>query len=514
MATPEKSTQLWRSSFRLTQSKPHWDFKNLNYIGDTPNFRDVKDDSYIMRTERSFYSQYLGSVGCERMLDIAGDTHALVQPRVKNVDKTIQSWDAKLPTSYEGETFHMALSFLHYQYGSLFSDPISTDEEISEAIDWSKSGGFPGTLFGLMSKDQLSNDDNWVEWMRNFDPSKNMYMPIWSAKPKSEVLASEDILNNKIRLFQIPPLHYLWYQHKYGLKSSSRMKNYKWSYYGFNPYRGGFDLLARRLLQKKWRLCYDVSGWDKFLPILREVYGVIKKNMNLKENEQKEFDYVILNLVSSMMRMPNGQVFEKTYGNPSGSGTTTRDNILAHIVIFSHALIEAHIKLKDLPPTMELLASQVVAIFGDDMVASVDEEFKMVCDFEFMSRHFLSYGMKLKFLFGGFDYPMEELSFLGAHFVFKDHSWLPLFNIPRLAFSVAFENTDKRCTLGQYVAKVRTLTFMSYPSKKFDDFCITYNTLLNRVQSFYLTGDTELDSMINLGCVDSAAVRPHFTICE
>ncbi len=160
---------------------------------------------------------------------------------------------------------------------------------------------------------------------------------------KVEYCNKEDRAAHKIRLFQIPPVELLLGQLMFGKQISLNLMGYHWSAYGFNPFSGGFPALATSLLRKPRRGCYDVSGWDKFIPLMRTLYASLTKFMSFRSPEEEaHWKWVFKNTVAYFFKSDDGRVFLKTYGNASGTGVTTRDNIFMHVILFASALFEAY----------------------------------------------------------------------------------------------------------------------------------------------------------------------------
>lgn len=480
----------------------------MTYLGNLPGSMKIKDGETHTRV-RSPYLQFVNPY-VQRMEEICGEDYFCVRPVKLNVEKTINSWDQKKPTTFQNdESFKKAIMYFSSRYGPKFRDCKMNTEELSDAITWNKDCGYPGNHYGFVSKEDLNSDPDYNHWEENLKMGKE-FPPIWDVRPKKEFLPFVDVASGKIRLYQVPPLHYIKYQLKYGKRISERIKGFRWSAYGFNPYSGNFNSLAQQLLRKKIRFCYDVSGWDKFLPILMYVYNEIlnRNEDDWTEEEKEEFRWVVTNVCSPIMKMPDGTTYMKDYGNPSGSGTTTRDNILCHVIIMAHALIEAYFLEHGEYPSFELLDEQVVKLFGDDNIAGVDMDFSLIIDEKFLSNHMEKYGMKLKFLEGGVNHPIEKLSFLGAHFTEKDGMYLPEFDTSRLATSVIFDQGN--LNLAQYISKVRVLTIMSYPTKDWEPFKAMYNNMIDNLID-YQTDDPVMNSIVERGHLSDTFVEQFYT---
>jgi len=388
-----------------------------------------------------------------------------------------------------------------------------SSEDLASVIDYSKSAGYTASTCGLYTKGQLVNDKKFLLSDHNLRPELTQ---TWTkVAPKVELRTKEDILDGKIRLFFISEYHLVRSQLKFGKISSERLKMFGWSAFGFSPYRGGADKMARRLLTKRIRLCYDVSGWDKFIPLMKDLYGFIIEHTRdwLSDGLVDEFKWMVENTVEFNIVLHDGSVFRKSYGNPSGSGTTTRDNTLMHILISATLLSEAYNRKYGTLPSMELLNEQVLYLFGDDSVYSVDDCFSELLNEEFVYEFFTRYGLKLKFLRCGENLPLEQLEFLGFNFVQEDGFYLPKYDVVRLAHS-ALHTNEQSDSLDAYLCKNFALTMMSYGDNLHrDTFIRAYQTLVESITAFDRQNPV-ISSLSALGPLDEEILHAFYTGME
>jgi len=476
-------------------------YKNMTIIGTLPG-SEIKAKVSCHRDE-SPYSGLYGNFCLSRLKDIAGDKFFVVNATTQNYYKTVQSWDIKPDYVYKDNAHAQAMVFFAHYYRGIMSDCVATSEEISSYIDWTKSPGWPHTYFGFKTKAELVDviTDTMFE-----DRIKTL--PIWNGVGKIEFRAKEDIDADKIRLFQVPPYDLLYSQLKFGKRISQKLMLYLWSAYGFNPYSGGFDNLARRLLQKRFRGCYDVSGWDKFLPLLKEIFGVLEIEADLTPEQKTEFDWMVENTCNFLLKLLNGHVIRKTYGNPSGSGTTTRDNIFGHVIIFASGLYSAYYAKNGCWPSAQMVAEQIVFLYGDDNVFSLDEDFSLMCDEKFLSMHLAKYGLKLKFFYGGLDCDLHVLSFLGASFKKIDDYWYPLYDIQRLATTMVYQ--PSKMTIDQHLSKAFTLMVMSYPSEHFDLFYESYKNLIRSSEVLQASDHPVVKAYVFVGLPEKHSIKAFY----
>lgn len=487
---------------------PNRNYVGLQYLGKLPVTAKFNSDvKYSMSINR--FTKYMGD-HMYPLKEHAGDEYVVVKPTLASMNTVIKKWDTRNPVNYNDKFHWYGFTYLHMQYGSLCYDPIAHSEEISEYVNWTTSGGFPSNMFRFNNRLELQQDPNYQEWEEkevstlesNFGPA------VYTASNKIEFKKRVEVVeDNKMRKFQIPPHHLLKMQLKFGKRISLRMKGYKWSAYGFNPYSGGVHKLALALLQKRIRLIYDVSGWDMLLPILNDVHKFITAHNGFEdfsELEKLQYAWMVENTVNHIIKLFDGDVVRKCYGNPSGSGTTTRDNILAHVVIVASLLAKAYYDKFGMLPSQELLNRQVVQLFGDDSILGLDEEFDSVLKEGFIAEHFKSYGMTLKFLKGGYDHPLEDLTFLGFSFVKIKGFWYPKYDTIRLATAAVYNSPNNK-TREAFITRLFILTLMSFAS---EEYCLFKRALLEvsrtmprdsltPTEDYFLTLAPNIDLMVS-----------------
>lgn len=487
-------------------------YTNLKFLGVVPAGSNLKDGPTYERYIHPITSE-LNNVHIQELIQIAGNKYYMSVPTLSNVEHSIKVFEDRPPIGYWNDVDKKfkchALNYLNQQYGHLFNDCLSNSEELAEVIDYTKSPGYPATQYGFNSKGQLIQDDDFNLFLHSNGHLKQI--PIWSVCPKKEFKELADLKALKIRLFTIPPHPLLYEQLRFGKKVSERLKLYKWSAYGFNPYSGGANNLANLILSKRVRLFYDISGWDKFLALLCDVFNIAVQNSTFDPIYQKNFKWMLINTMNYYFKTPKGELFLKNYGNPSGSGTTTRDNILAHIIIIAHALIECYYFKHGSFPLQSYLNEQIVRIFGDDAILSLDEDFEHILTEGYLAQHFHKYGLKLKFLYGGLDYDVEQMQFLGFNFTKKNNLYYPLYDMERLATSFVYQGNGS-LSREAYVSRAFTLMVMSYPSEYFNTFYKAFQSLIDHVA---VTPVTPIEaSYVSLRNIPATAISSLFTGVE
>lgn len=469
----------------------------MEFVGTLPGRSNLKDIPDTYYRNRSQYATLYGMTATP-LEDLAGNEYQISRPVLCNVENVIYSWDDKKPCTFQDdESFWRGINHLHQRYGCLCKNSVATSEETNEYIDYTKSPGYPANMWGIETKQKLVRDEfflNW--WTKEFKYSET---PIYIASPKREYLPIGDLKlkseggKQKLRLFTIPPFHLLYEQIRFGKRISLRCKDFGWSAYGFNPYRGGVHKLAQMLLSKPIRLFYDISGWDKFLPIMKHIFHFIKTNNGYEEFPdylKRAFDWMSTNSTDYLIKMHDGTTYFKRYGNASGSGTTTRDNILAHIVIVAGFLSQAYFNKFGVWPTNNQLSQQIVKLFGDDSIMAVDYDFERVLDEGFLESYFANFGMTLKFVYGGDNFPLEKMQFLGFYFKQIKGRWFPSYDAQRLATTMVYDGVDP-LNRESFIGRAFILYFMSYASGHYPKFKTAYQTLLSNLADLGDLTETE-----------------------
>lgn len=469
----------------------YYQFTKHKIVGLLPKSGVLSHQIY-RRNKSPYFSEYKNLKAIKFLKDLAGDKFATVVASQENVDKTVKSWDKYGPedaTCFNQLKTELLISkeFFKMEYGALFKDIIAEAEEIMDSFDLTKSPGFPATHQGIRTKERYFKSDisKLMEALRHILPV------IYNGVPKVEVKDMVDILERKIRIFCVSPAHYLYFQKKFTLRLSERFKLFKWSAYGINLYSSGANKLCTHLLGKWARFCYDISGWDKFIPLMSLIYDIQRELMkdNNEYNDFKEdFEWVAQNLTDMLIRLPNGEVLLKRLGNPSGSGSTTLDNIRMHIILYSTLLAKAYFDKNGEYPTLGLIAEQIAYIFGDDIIGAIDESFSLFVDRNWLATHLRMFNLELKFLYINTtnyrderdfldDESQKPLSFLGATFIKKRESFIPCYDPERLAHSCVYDL--KKIELPGYLSKIMTLTIMSYGSGYFQQFLAFFKDYCN-----------------------------------
>jgi len=376
----------------------------------------------------------------------AGD-YVVSNSTADHLDRSIRKVDAPVCHKFRDDPhFVEALSFVQDMFDVCFRAPEMEPYRILDEVVMDSSAGVIFAQMGLPKKGDVIRANLHNSEFSSPDFDKDV---IWKVSGKVEPrLRSDYVGEKKQRTFIIEPFDHLWHtKREYGMQNVA-MKNHGWSAYGFNPYEGGVNRLAHLLAEHDRHIMLDGKGWDRILPHMREVYAL----RNLYKKPSPLLDWTYRNLICSILVCPNGDVIYKEWGNNSGSGNTTCDNILAMSICLSHVYLY-------LGYTPEEIRSNVfVAVFGDDVVASdsfgcSDEELEAAYHHVFTNL----YGVVLDpFVITR---SICDLTFLGFAFA-KYHDWyIPCYPLSKLCASA--KGNVKGMTVDGELGKLTSLMLMS-----------------------------------------------------
>lgn len=383
-----------------------------------PYFRDNKcryPDSLFVKLPLNLSSP---------ILSLVGDFYRCSDSR-KSIEKSVLKMDVFPVMEFlEHPYWDVSFKFIRDIHVSRFRQfPPLSNEEITRLINYDSSPGFLWTRYGFKTKADAA--DSPVFW-DYFDQHSTSIRPIWRVVGKIEWLPLSDLEEDKQRTFLIPPFDFLLLQKQCWQHQNESLKNFFWSSYGFCPYYGGVDKMAKNLLRNPLFIEYDVSGWDRKFPLMKYVYEI--RNSALKR-PPSHLAFTTENTINTLVLLPNGDLIEKGNGNNSGSNDTTSDNIIGHEILVSMALFDLF--HGDDNRVLECCPN----IFGDDDICSIPEsnESLVVQAFE---RSFSSCGYEFKFFRVYRD--LSLCTFLGFRFGFNGEFWYPIYPIGRIAAAFCF----------------------------------------------------------------------------
>jgi len=357
---------------------------------------------------------------------------------------------------------------------------LPSSEEVYDSLNLDTSPGQPWLRVGARKKKDFFLKHTWSlrsPWLWS--------KPLWKVVPKTEWYKECKILAGKVRTIIIPPAHFLWWQKMCYLLQNESLKGFFWSAYGFNPYKGGTDRMARKINRHRIKISYDVRGWDRVLPILDEVYAM--RNSFL-EIPPEILSWVTEHTLRGHLLMPDGLVIKRHQGNNSGSGNTTPDNILGHFIILAHALRNVGVMIDE----------AVANLFGDDNILSFDSALSFEEIESSFRATFSFYGMELDPFVISED--LADHAFLGFTFTRYKSYWVPRYDEGRILASLLY-TINKKSMDRDMVSKTWTLTVMLAGGDRgvFDDASALCSAVL---ATFHNATDPVIMSFVEVGVPD------------
>lgn len=351
------------------------------------------------------------------------------------------------------EMWRKAKEFLYRVYDPLFSTNtrVCASEELVPLYNLDSSAGVPLQQAGLKKKKDALASGYARSYMGVFGQD---YVPVWRVSGKREWLHASDIDAGKLRTFIIPPFKLLHQQKRFFHSQNMAMKMFHWSAYGFNPYQGGVNAMAEKLLVNPIFVVYDVKGWDRLVPVMKTCYKF--RNTFHKGQAARAASLVGDMTCTTVLVLSDGSLVIRRNGNCSGSGCTTNDNIICHSFILAYILLTLFDGNED------LVHSVVAFLFGDDDALSLpdvgisDERIRSV----FVSG-FGDFGLELDpFVVTR---SLSEAEFLGFTFLKRGTTWMPQFKSGRLLAAFCYEY-DSKVVVSASLSKAYALMVMSYPA--------------------------------------------------
>lgn len=232
--------------------------------------------------------------------------------------------------------FEKAYSLFLEGYDDVFRSPSSSINTVLSEMNFDTATGVVMRDLGIKKKTEFFGTPECVVSL--YSETITESLPIWTVSPKVEKLTSvEYIENKKIRTFIIEPVESVFWRKVYFGGQNIAMKEFWHSAYGFNPYHGGVQRYARELLRHKRFWMFDGKRWDRLASWMRHVWQARTQYMTQNPIVQ----WLVDGILKQILLTPWGDVLIRDYGNPSGSGTTTTDNILGMTLVTLYCLVIA-----------------------------------------------------------------------------------------------------------------------------------------------------------------------------
>jgi hypothetical protein len=345
------------------------------------------------------------------------------------------------------------------------------------------------------------------------------YDEVFKVLNKIEFLPKEDIENKKSRTYFCgnTPLvirQKLMYDNM-DEKMCDNVENFFkcWSRYGFTRQYGGFDRLARahkKIEERCARLgidpkyirykTADVSGWDRAMSVMKEIYELRAKLFGPMNDKQREIhEYIARNLVEPFCVTYLGEIYQRFAGNCSGSGKTTSDNTIGHTMIEMYCWIKMfYEKNERMPQYEEIIDAVIESLYGDDDLGSfiitewidgpddkLDEMFK-----EKYISLYQEFGLTIKPSAFKVQNTLEGLEFLGGslQYNYKQKAYLAVPRVSKVATTLTYLLEGER-NLIQYASIIQAAYMLTWSLE--DEDCKLIQKYLQYLSRFVLEHDED-----------------------
>jgi hypothetical protein len=340
----------------------------------------------------------------------------------------------------QNERYDLAIKFTIQMLQKLQNVKGSVHFEYNPAtvcgVPWNKTKDSTGKV--MMHKSDFVQSPDFERFM------DMEYDPIFQGSTKHEQLPTKELIEEqKQRVFYCGEVNMTFKQKIMFDPSSAVMQQSAedwtntWSRYGFVKQYGGINRMALAHLKggrNNTHMTSDVSGWDKLLSILEDVWRIRKKLYGkMSDREKLWYKKMKKNLSKPFICTPDGHIYQRDCGNCSGSGTTTTDNTIAHIVIKFYLMISLfYHNNNELPIYEEIVNFVILSLYGDDDLTSLEKDdwfegedsewFPFLKDF--VRKVYAEFGLTIKESAFKVQSTLEGLEFLGSTFVYKEGIWL------------------------------------------------------------------------------------------
>lgn len=434
-------------------------YQHLRVVGKIAHSIPYKKGDIFKFVEAPVFDWLKEQPDFEDLLALAD--HRVVQPKEINIKKAIGKIDA--PRVHPGESdpdYKIAMRCAV----AMLSQALTAEPGEMGEFNLDAGPGLTYKKHGLPTKGEAMESELFDKRWDNFAT------PLWENCGKVEFLPMDEILDNKIRTFKNCEVDFIARQKQ--LYNNQNEQFYKmcknplfWARYGFVKEYGGFHEMIKRLESFRIRLMLDVSGWDRKLSVMKEVYQI--RNLFLKNKDKYPWlKWLVYHTVRSLEVDEAGIVFENHGGNRSGSANTTVDNCIGHIIILAYALARTYRLIHGKPISDKLLIEQGVNIMGDDNLSGLTDEFLHPELERFITESYAKWGLELKpgsVFFtteGGPVHPTFE--FLGCKVGFNElyGKYVPIPRINKVCSTILY--SEKDTPLNIYAQRVIGLTYLSY----------------------------------------------------
>jgi hypothetical protein len=372
----------------------------------------------------------------------------------------------------------------------LLGAKVISAEAAMKEMNMTSSCGYPWNLRFKNKSDFMTSEcvEIFEQYWEELATDSLSY-PLWTCAEKGELRSVKKLALNKIRTFTGSPIEHsvctnrLFYeQNELFYKSANRT----WSFVGTSKYYGGFDRLYRRLSKHPHTYELDESDYDSslFERLMRAVCDLrVEALGNISKKNTARAKRVYDHIINSVIVLENGELYQKTTGNPSGSANTIVDNTIALYILLAYAwMVLAPPEMRNVQSFSEHVEA---ALNGDDNTFTVSEVANKFFNAATIAAVWKELGVTTKTPCWE-SRPLADVSFLSQKFVKYPAGYLPYPETDKVLCSLLYgsEVNDIRW----HYLRACALRMDSWPNQECRDIIQSYISYLNVKYSSMLRG--------------------------
>jgi len=328
---------------------------------------------------------------------------------------------------------------------------LSVDDIIPD-FDRQTSPGYPFTLNTTNKGEALDSEYGMAQLRSAMDRlSSDEMIPIFTQSTKAELRKVKKIEQNDLRGFTGCPLDYHGAQLQLFADMNDKLYSNSgstWSEAGATFQFGGVNRIARKLLEVTDRF-HEVDGKAYDGTLFEAGFQAIAefRISCLRLEDQTAYNVLAVRncykwVVHTPFIMPDGMVFMKHNGGPSGQLNTLVDNILFMRIILAFCYF-----LANPSASVQSLDENVVAInMGDDVVIGITPTLADSFTTEHIETGGKVLGMHFTMPHGSHGAPLDQVEFCSMRFVYNPtyDRWAGVFDAEKIRSSLIWPKKMKK----------------------------------------------------------------------
>lgn len=367
-----------------------------------------------------------------------------VTPTLRNVQKSIDKLNIAPVLEVNPAAWYLGMRRTEQQLEPSLTQPLTFEVR----PDPHTSATFPFTVFGFKNKGEVLSFPEFWEWF--WKPWAHPC--ITRVSGKVEYLSIHDIrVEQKIRTFLVCCLTLILWQFCFTKLADAAMMRFNPGgiRYGYVFQFGGFHALMKQY-EGYFVHTWDVKGYDRRLPLMSEVWRLRLKYIRIPDWAKPYARWVARESCQGHILLPNGDVVFCAHGNKSGSGSTTGDNCISHLIIKNYldALIEIG---------RNVYLDTKTSIYSDDIISA----YRFQLDEAFVKMVYSHFGYEIQDF--QVTYGPVGIAFLGARCFQKEYYgeryYLPAYDSARIYASLV--QKIKKQTVDEEIMKAYALLHLA-----------------------------------------------------